>query len=289
MKCLRPIPLARVARELSTSPDQVSPADPHEGLMFQVRCGQCKACRIRRQAAWALRNLMENTQHLSAYFLTLTYRDEELIEKLDYAHFSGFMKRLRRQQQYSGNTTPIRFFCVGEYGSKTGRPHYHALIWGAHLSQKGLCHIAQWPHGFAFIGTVTPQSILYTTRYTLKYGQKGEEAFMRCSTKPGIGKNSLEQLGEKMARNRIEIKEQPTCLQVGGKYYPLDNTGRTYLLNGYQKMGGQLPPPQAPLITHNEYILNVILEDPISASERRREDLIFAKMVQSMEYRNATI
>jgi hypothetical protein len=45
---------------------------------------------------------------------------------LNVAHFQKFMKRLRDRIK----PLKIRFFHCGEYGDKTRRPHYHALIFG---------------------------------------------------------------------------------------------------------------------------------------------------------------
>jgi hypothetical protein len=42
------------------------------------------------------------------------------------SHFQIFMKRLRHRVK----PLKIRFFHCGEYGDKTRRPHYHALIFG---------------------------------------------------------------------------------------------------------------------------------------------------------------
>lgn len=59
-------------------------------------------------------------------FITLTYNDENLPEdgQVDVKHWQNFAKKLRRRHG------PFRFLHCGEYGSKTRRPHYHALLFG---------------------------------------------------------------------------------------------------------------------------------------------------------------
>ena len=75
-----------------------------------------------------------------------------------------------------GNPKSIRYLGCGEYGHKTGRFHFHGLLFDGltHLSQT--CLTKLWPHGFVYIGTVTPASIRYTARYTLKFETKGKES-----------------------------------------------------------------------------------------------------------------
>lgn len=110
-----------------------------------IRCGHCVGCRMDKARDWADRCLLELQQHNSAYFVTLTY-DDAHVPMSAYGHpvtgeaqpvltlckrdFQLFMKRLRKRIAPQG----IRYFACGEYGSKTFRPHYHAIIFGLELS-----------------------------------------------------------------------------------------------------------------------------------------------------------
>ncbi len=73
--------------------------------------------------------------------MTLTYDDEHLPIN-DYVDSDGvihgkptlrkrdvqlFLKRLRKNYKYDNH---IKYFCCGEYGGKTFRPHYHLIIFG---------------------------------------------------------------------------------------------------------------------------------------------------------------
>ena len=100
---------------------------------LQLPCNGCIACRMTKSLDWEIR-LNHETQmtELPALFVTLTY-DQEHCPKdfgLHYRDFQLFMKRLRKQ--FKG--VKIRFFVVGEYGSKGSRPHFHAILFGLELN-----------------------------------------------------------------------------------------------------------------------------------------------------------
>ncbi len=114
----------------------------------EIPCGHCEGCRIDRSRDWANRCMMELEYHKDAYFVTLTYNDDH-VPKSYYADPSTgeakealtlskrdwqlFMKRLRKATDGLPGCENLRFFMCGEYGPKTLRPHYHAIIFGLHL------------------------------------------------------------------------------------------------------------------------------------------------------------
>ena len=59
-------------------------------------------------------------------FLTLTYSDEFLPddECVHKEHLKKFLVDLKK-------IIPVRYIACGEYGGKTGRAHYHAIIWSS--------------------------------------------------------------------------------------------------------------------------------------------------------------
>jgi len=123
--------------------DEILKSSPM-GPPVQIPCGQCIGCRLAYSRQWANRCMLELEYHDSAYFVTLTY-DEAHVPKHYYPDpetgealpsmslckrdFQLFMKRLRK----AFPDDKIRFFAAGEYGTKTFRPHYHAIIFGLHL------------------------------------------------------------------------------------------------------------------------------------------------------------
>lgn len=141
-----------------------------------VACGQCIGCRLERSRQWALRCQHEASLHERNIFLTLTYNDENLPAdgSLDVTHWQKFMKRLRKQ-----TGAKVRFYHSGEYGTKYGRPHYHACLFGLDFEDKRYHKITRnghtlytsptldslWPFGFANFGSVTFESAAYVARY----------------------------------------------------------------------------------------------------------------------------
>lgn len=101
-------------------------------LFMQVPCGKCVLCREKKANEWVSRAMCETQSSTNIpYFITLTYNDM-CIPKNGVRKRAAqlFMKRLRiNMQRYMGESLNLRFFLCSEYGSKTGRPHYHALLW----------------------------------------------------------------------------------------------------------------------------------------------------------------
>ena len=100
-----------------------------------VPCGKCPSCLSDRARDWSNRCLMELKTSGSAIFVTLTYDDFHLPidddgPTLRVRDVQLFFKRLRKDFPNSR----IRYLLSGEYGSKTSRPHYHAIIFGLSLS-----------------------------------------------------------------------------------------------------------------------------------------------------------
>ena len=92
-------------------------------------CSTCVICRHARKQDWVMRLELESMVYNPDYisFVTLTYSDDYLPEgkNLQYRDVQLFLKRLRK-----ATGVRFRFFCCGEYGSKTLRPHYHLIIFG---------------------------------------------------------------------------------------------------------------------------------------------------------------
>lgn len=189
---------------------------------LQLPCGQCIGCRIDKAQAWATRCVHEAQVHDVSCFATLTYSDEHLPSdgSLNYEHFQLFLKRLRKRIA----PQRVRFFMCGEYGEKTSRPHYHALLFGYRPSDL-VCHSQKpygilwtsdtltnlWGLGHVTVGDVTEQSAGYCAQYATKKvtGPRAEAhyvslnpstgelspitpEFARMSLKPGIGGPWLE-------------------------------------------------------------------------------------------------
>jgi hypothetical protein len=184
MKCLNPVKLSR-------------------GRV--VPCGKCFSCRSKRRSQWAARLREESKFHLSqgncCLFLTLTYNDENVprledgtaVARID--EFSGFIKRLRKRL-YGSKRGPLRYFGVSEYGPKTLRPHYHAILFGfpkLPVTQINKIIRSCWTSGFISVSFCNNRTIAYCTKYCLMdfvlsgvYAAPENRPQLRCSK--GLGR-----------------------------------------------------------------------------------------------------
>lgn len=199
----------------------------------QIPCGKCIGCRLDYSKQWANRLMLEAQYHDDAYFVTLTYDDDhvplswyddpqtgEALQAMTLCKrdFQLFMKRLRKWQDgrvdkladsFTGSS--IRFFASGEYGSKTFRPHYHAIIFGLHLddlvfwkyNELGQAYYTSeslesiWSVrnlrgvlspsmdvksriGMVVVAKVTYETCAYTARYTAKKNNTQSDEFFEC-------------------------------------------------------------------------------------------------------------
>ena len=225
-----------------------------------IPCGQCVECRLNHARDKANQMILEKAMYPEeeCWFITLTYSDEnipfhktcnvdtgEIKEgvSLDKSDAQKFIKRLRDNYQRKYNVPPgyIRYVLVGEYGSNTHRPHYHAIIYGLPLDQTKLKkykinELGQtiwthkeiesiWGKGFVSIGRVTWESCCYVARYMMKkqygnnkwyYNECGcIPEFITQSLKPAIGRNYLlENLENIQKTDEIPIVNKSTLQKV---------------------------------------------------------------------------
>lgn len=101
---------------------------------------------------------------------------------LNKEHLRAFWKALRKK-----NSKKLKYYAVGEYGSKTNRPHYHAILFNADLAtvvgaasahalttglipMDGTTELDSpiWKHGYVTVGRVNELSVGYALKYMLK-------------------------------------------------------------------------------------------------------------------------
>lgn len=180
-------------------------------------CRQCIGCRLEKSRQWATRLLHETEFHKGAIFLTLTY-DENNVPKngsLNKTHLRTFFNDLRSRNSYYGKDK-IKYFACGEYGDRTGRPHYHAALYGGLSVHDPLCDPEEpsrsgdpqyshpdlskvWTHGRHRFSAHNFETAAYVARYVLKkisgvssalhYGERTPE-FQSCSN--GLGKGHFQ-------------------------------------------------------------------------------------------------
>lgn len=159
---------------------------------IQVPCGKCLPCLMSKRTDWAFRLQQEYKYSKSACFVTLTYDQKHMPTdmSLDVRHLQLYLKRLRKME----GKNKIRYYAVGEYGTKSGRPHYHILLFNASQENARLAwrDIKRKPIGMVHIGTVTPASVAYCLKYIVQPEMKEptdgrKKAFSTMSRAYGIG------------------------------------------------------------------------------------------------------
>lgn len=194
-----------------------------------VRCGQCLSCRVSHAATWATRGMHELRRHEASAFLTLTYREPPTTYEAWLGDNQLFLKRLRNEFGAG-----IKYLGCLERGDQNGQPHSHLAVFGPRgvdferdrkvCGRSGDDELYRsatlerlWPHGISSIGAVTPESLNYIARYTLKKltgaqakgavidgvrhfvdwhtGELTRLPFARllCSRRPGIGRYFVEE------------------------------------------------------------------------------------------------
>lgn len=198
-------------------------------------CGQCMPCRVNTRRTWVGRLLLEQQAHSESLFVTLTYQGlrsqdhgppERRHWELMREDLQGFLKRFR-------HVAPVRYFAVGEYGEKFGRPHFHLAMFGVGAWAEQSIHKA-WGHGFIHVGDLTKDSAQYLCGYVCKKmtkeddvrlaGRNPEKAWM--SRNPGIGALAVPVLRQALAPDgdvtlMVDRGDVPECMRSGGKLLPL--------------------------------------------------------------------
>lgn len=206
--------------------------------------------------------MLEAAQYDHNAFATLTYSDDNLPEdnSVSTREIQLFIKRLRKCYP-----DKFRYFAVGEYGEKSGRPHYHLALFGFRSCEYGVtrkretccasCSRVQaaWPYGHILLGQLEKDSAQYIAGYTTKkwtnaehpglLGRKPE--FARMSLRPGIGLGMMHELASTLMEHKLDERmiDVPTSLQHGSKKFPLNR----YLRRKLREFIGRSPdcPPEA--------------------------------------------
>lgn len=184
---------------------------------IEVPCGKCPLCRDSKTREWRIRAVAETQTSMSIpIFVTLTYK--EVPEKgVSKEELQKFMKRVRIALDRQGIEHSIRYFACGEYGSLTGRPHYHLILWNWPVDNEAVkCGIPldiqadrvlrpNWKYGFIMTRACNVGSISYVMKYMRKGVQspKGMNKgfFLSSRKKGGLGIEWLRQNLEYFRRN----------------------------------------------------------------------------------------
>lgn len=97
-------------------------SSPEEPFFIEVGCNKCYNCLQNRRREWFLRLCYEYDNNNYTYFVTLTYDNDHIGDgMLHKDHLQKWLKALKRKYG-------CRWYAIGEYGTHTFRPHYHAIL-----------------------------------------------------------------------------------------------------------------------------------------------------------------
>lgn len=213
-------------------------AKPSTGTeLVPVPCGKCAPCKIRRVSQWVFRLTQEELQSTSSHFVTLTYDTEHVpITKngymtLDKSDLQKFFKRLRKLCPDS----KIKYYAVGEYGTTTQRPHYHAIIFNvtdsSHYSMAWTLQSKML--GSVHVGTVSKNSIAYTMKYIDKpTGKRWKGNDDRINQFPLMSKNlGVNYLSDQIINHHLTNLDKNYVTQIGGEKVAMPKYYRDRILN----------------------------------------------------------
>lgn len=210
-------------------------------FMQEVPCGRCIECRKLHVNSWYVRLKAEYDNATSARWVTLTYDDEhlsyynnytgEVTEKpcLNYADVQNFMKKYRRD---TGDEN-LKYYIAGEYGEKSGRPHYHAILFNFTSPDK----IQEaWKYGNVAFFELKDEAIYYTLKYSLKRATKIKKNDDGRSLEKALMSKGLGMcfLTAAMRKHFTDDVSRPVTM-LGNKKLPLPRYYREKLFDENQK------------------------------------------------------
>lgn len=177
--------------------------NPKKGVdpqFITVPCGKCNFCLQNRRKEWSFRLWEEFKTATSAYFVTLTYNEENVPwgegkMTLEKGRLQRFMKYLNEHQRKAGKPN-VRYYATGEYGTETDRPHYHIIMFNLDNEiKKKLDEGKLWGEGHMYWRNVGVESIEYVTKYLIDADEEytdREKPFSIMSKRPGLGASYME-------------------------------------------------------------------------------------------------
>lgn len=248
-----------------------------------VACRKCWQCRENKIDDWVGRCVAESVTAKAAHVVTLTYgydletgdSDNIRAAVLTYSDVQKYLKRLR----FAGY--PVRYFIVGEYGSKKGRAHWHIILyWQKKVPQhKTRVNFTEkhWPHGWSYWDKATPEAVRYACKYLLKDPSDDEMQSWgpMVSKYPPLGDAHFQKLAEMYVDQGLspqnlyysfpDVRRNPLGFRAKTKKQYLEGAkpvqfhmhGKTaenfvsYFLQQWDEKHGTVPPKSKLLDKHN--------------------------------------
>lgn len=182
---------------------------------------------------------METKTSESAWFLTLTYNDDNLPRShesftpiLNPKDVRRYWARLRATR---GGGLKFRYYLCGEYGDRTLRPHYHAILFfgPANPAPADLEETLDryWGKGHTLLAEANEQTFSYVSHYIIKKAKHLEfevPEYQTMSRNPALGTDFIHKLGDlylnsKALQADLETTEDVrNCFRYNGQVWPID-------------------------------------------------------------------
>lgn len=179
----------------------INPRRHPSGL--RTPCHQCWQCIENRTNDWVGRCIAEKETSVATSVVTLTYGGGDTPESrfLRKSDVIAYIKAIRNKTKDRPGYK-VRYFYVGEYGSKKGRAHWHiVLFWQEQMPHRELRKNIQdeyWPHGYSFWDEADTASIRYAMKYINKNPEdKAQLKTLGMSKKPMLGSRFFAELAER--------------------------------------------------------------------------------------------
>ena len=280
----------------------ISPRTLRDGT--QVVCRECWRCRRARVDDVIGRCIAEmRTTPVGVHSVSLTYgrdRDESSVTYgeaeheravvLTYSDVQKLMKLLRV------NGYPCRYLVVGEYGSRKGRAHWHAIFfwtkrvppgivfgqnwrWARYDEKTGQQAKGRygepaefWPHGHTFWQQASYESFRYNLKYVLKdlsYEEFDRQAKKGQSKEPPLGTAYFDGLAKRYAEQGLAPQDGyytfPEALRRSGERVRFRLGGRSeeLFVLAYERWWKELNPGRhMPASEYVETMLDKLTPEP---------------------------
>lgn len=247
---------------------------PNQRPFLHVPCGKCATCLVRKRNLWSYRIWYEMKDHIYTSFVTLTYATEN--NTLCKRHIQNFIKSIRNKGR------KVRYFIVGEYGSRTNRAHYHAILFSIHPNDPVIRD--SWPHGFIYSVHANIATAKYVAKYVIKVlpsidntqvldrvigsgdaissnisesdisnSSISSRSFMLCSRKPMIGNSYI----EKMSRWHSDDPSRMYSPYYNGKM-PLHRGFRSKMGINVDHYHINIDVDEQKILNHKQQLINFI-------------------------------
>ena len=206
-----------------TRPEQ---KDYHKGGQM-IPCGYCPACKYNERVGWTFRLSEESKESKTAWFITLTYNQESVplwdaaygymvrgmdnnasnrceslndhdaitflnsVKKAQNRAIKEVLKQAKAPAEALAERRP-KYYLVGEYGGRYGRPHYHIILFNVWQSVANETRLEEiWQKGTVDVQPISPANIHYVTGYVHEKNhymrERQKRPRMYCSN--GIGED----------------------------------------------------------------------------------------------------